>query len=49
MLPFSKKGELDMKAIVFAVAAALSLTAGVAAADEALANKSPCTRCHQIA
>ena len=38
-----------MKAIVFAVAAALSLTAGVAAADEALAKKSACMSCHQMA
>ena len=37
-----------MKAIVFAAAAALSLTAGVASADQALAQKSACMSCHQI-
>ena len=37
-----------MKAIVFAAAAALALTAGVASADQALAQKSACMSCHQI-
>jgi len=37
-----------MKAIVFAAAAALALTAGVASADQALAQKSACLSCHQI-
>jgi cytochrome c len=36
-----------MKAIVFA-AAALALTAGVASADQALAQKSACMSCHQL-
>jgi cytochrome c len=38
-----------MKAIVFAAAAALALTAGVASADQALAQKSACMSCHQLA
>lgn len=37
-----------MKAIVIAAAAALALTAGVASADQALAQKSACMSCHQI-
>lgn len=37
-----------MKAIVFAAAAALALTAGIASADQALAQKSACMSCHQI-
>ncbi len=38
-----------MKAIVFAAAAAtLALTAGVASADQALAQKSACMSCHQM-
>jgi cytochrome c len=37
-----------MKAIVIAAAAALALTAGVASADQALAQKSGCLSCHQI-
>ncbi len=37
-----------MKAIVFAAAAALALTAGVASADMALAQKSACLSCHQV-
>lgn len=37
-----------MKAIVIAAAAALSLTAGIASADQALAQKSACMSCHQI-
>jgi cytochrome c len=37
-----------MKAIVIAAAAALSLTAGVASADLALAQKSGCMSCHQL-
>jgi cytochrome c len=38
-----------MKAIVIAAAAALALGAGAAAADEALAKKSACMSCHQVA
>ena len=38
-----------MKAIVIAAAAALALTAGVASADQALAQKSACMSCHQVA
>jgi cytochrome c len=38
-----------MKAIVFAAAAALAMTAGVASADQALAQKSACMSCHQVA
>ncbi len=38
-----------MKAIVIAAAAALALSAGVASADQALAQKSACMRCHQVA
>lgn len=38
-----------MKAIVFAVATALAMTAGVASADQALAQKSACMSCHQVA
>ena len=37
-----------MKAIVIAAAAALTLTAGVASADQALAQKSACMSCHQL-
>jgi cytochrome c len=37
-----------MKAIVIAAAAALALTAGVASADQALAQKSGCLSCHQL-
>ena len=37
-----------MKAIVIAAAAALALTAGVASADQALAQKSACMSCHQL-
>ncbi len=37
-----------MKAIVIAAAAALALTAGVASADQALAQKSACMSCHQM-
>ena len=37
-----------MKAIVFAAAAALTLSAGVASADMALAQKSACLSCHQV-
>jgi len=38
-----------MKSIVIAAAAALALTAGVASADQALAQKSACMSCHQLA
>lgn len=38
-----------MKALVLAAAAALSLTAGVVSADQALAQKSACMSCHQVA
>lgn len=38
-----------MKAIVIAAAAVLAMGAGVASADEALAKKSACMSCHQIA
>ena len=38
-----------MKAIVIAAAAVLAMTAGVASADEALAKKSACMSCHQVA
>ena len=38
-----------MKAIVIAAVAALALTAGVASADQALAQKSACMSCHQVA
>ena len=38
-----------MKAIVIAAAAALALTTGVASADQALAQKSGCLSCHQVA
>ncbi len=38
-----------MKAIVIAAAAVLVMTAGVASADEALAKKSACMSCHQVA
>lgn len=37
-----------MKSIVIAAAAALALTAGVASADQALAQKYGCLSCHQI-
>jgi cytochrome c len=37
-----------MKVIVIAAAAALALTAGVASADQALAQKSGCMSCHQL-
>lgn len=38
-----------MKAIVIAAAAALAMSAGVASADQALAQKSACMSCHQVA
>lgn len=38
-----------MKAVVLAAAAALALTTGVASADQALAQKSACMSCHQMA
>jgi cytochrome c len=38
-----------MKAIVIAAAAVFAMTAGVASADEALAKKSACMSCHQVA
>jgi cytochrome c len=38
-----------MKAVVIAAAAALALVAGAASADEALAKKSACMSCHQVA
>jgi len=38
-----------MKAVVFAAAAALTLSAGAASADQALAQKSACLSCHQVA
>ena len=38
-----------MKAIVIAAAAALAMGAGVASADQALAQKSACMSCHQVA
>jgi cytochrome c len=38
-----------MKAIVIAAAAVLAMGAGVASADEALAKKSACMSCHQVA
>lgn len=38
-----------MKAIVIAAAAVLALGAGVASADQALAQKSACMSCHQVA
>jgi cytochrome c len=38
-----------MKAVVLAVSAALALTAGIASADQALAQKSACMSCHQVA
>jgi cytochrome c len=38
-----------MKAVMIAAAAALALTAGVASADQALAQKSACMSCHQVA
>lgn len=38
-----------MKAVVIAAAAALTLTAGMASADEALAKKNACMGCHQVA
>ena len=37
-----------MKSIVIAAAAVLALTAGVASADQALAQKSACMSCHQL-
>jgi len=37
-----------MKAVVIAAAAALALTAGVASADQALAQKYACMSCHQV-
>jgi cytochrome c len=37
-----------MKAIVIAAAAALALSAGIASADQALAQKSSCLACHGI-
>jgi cytochrome c len=38
-----------MKAVLIAAAATLALTTGVASADEALARKSACMSCHQVA
>ena len=38
-----------MKAVMIAAAAALALTAGAASADQALAQKSACMSCHQVA
>jgi cytochrome c len=38
-----------MKAIVIAAAAVLAMGAGVASADQALAQKSACMSCHQVA
>lgn len=38
-----------MKAIVIAAAAVVAMTAGIASADEALAKKSACMSCHQVA
>jgi cytochrome c len=38
-----------MKAIVIAAAAVFAMGAGVASADEALAKKSACMSCHQVA
>ena len=38
-----------MKAIVIAAAAVLSMGAGIASADQALAQKSACMSCHQVA
>jgi len=38
-----------MKVIVFAAAAVLAMGAGVASADQALAQKSACMSCHQVA
>ena len=38
-----------MKAIVIAAAAVLAMGAGVVSADEALAKKSACMSCHQVA
>jgi cytochrome c len=38
-----------MKTVVIAAAAALMLSAGVASADQALAQKSACMSCHQVA
>jgi cytochrome c len=37
-----------MKAIVIAAAAVLSMGAGIASADQALAQKSACLTCHQV-
>jgi cytochrome c len=37
-----------MKAIVIAAAAVLAMGAGVASADQALAQKSACMSCHQV-
>ena len=38
-----------MKAVVIAAAAVLALSAGAASADQALAQKSACMSCHQVA
>ncbi len=38
-----------MKAIVIAAAAVLAMGAGIASADQALAQKSACMSCHQVA
>lgn len=38
-----------MKTIVIAAAAVLAMGAGVASADQALAQKSACMSCHQVA
>lgn len=38
-----------MKAVVIAAVAALALSAGVASADQALAQKNACMSCHQVA
>jgi cytochrome c len=37
-----------MKAIVIAAAAVLSMSAGIASADQALATKSACMSCHKV-
>jgi cytochrome c len=37
-----------MKAVLIATAAALTLSAGAASADQALANKNACMSCHQV-
>jgi cytochrome c len=37
-----------MKAVLIVAAAALALSAGIASADQALAQKSACMSCHQV-